>query len=399
MFRKAILITVIIFIWQCVTLAQVKIRLFSGRNTGSILFKVIKGRYRLVDFKGDTSVLDAGHLLLLTRFGGKVSVKKLEEKGWLCDSVSFEGVTGKDSFTLRINGNDPLRQNYTGSLECKSDLGTLLLVNDCDIETYVAGVVKAEGGSGKFPEYFKAQAVIARTFMYRNFKKHTSDGYNLCDNTHCQAYNGTASDSLINLAAAETNGQVILGPDTALIISAFHSNCGGETSPSEFVWVTSQPYLRKVNDPYCRSSQDATWQKSFSLDAWIACLKKNGFTGNITDINDFNYSQPDRTTDYHAGAFSVPLRQIRSDLNLRSTFFSVKVTGDSVILSGRGYGHGVGLCQEGAMTMASKGFGYRQIIDFYYTGVTVTDIKNAVDRSDAQSIKQGPAEDKDQHYK
>ena len=74
----------------------------------------------------------------------------------------------------------------------------------------------------------------------------------------------------------------------------------------------------------------------------------------------------------------MPLTTIRSDLNLRSTFFSVFVNGDSVILKGRGYGHGVGLCQEGAMEMASKGFSYRDIISFYYSGVIITDVKNAV---------------------
>jgi stage II sporulation protein D len=76
--------------------------------------------------------------------------------------------------------------------------------------------------------------------------------------------------------------------------------------------------------------------------------------------------------------FSIPLRTIRSDLNLKSTFFSVFTEGDSVILKGRGYGHGVGLCQEGAMVMASNGFKYRDIINFYYTGVIISDIKNAV---------------------
>ena len=69
---------------------------------------------------------------------------------------------------------------------------------------------------------------------------------------------------------------------------------------------------------------------------------------------------------------------MRLDLNLRSTFFSVFASGDSMILKGRGYGHGVGLCQEGAMVMASKGFSYREIINFYYSGVIISDIKNAV---------------------
>ena len=64
-------------------------------------------------------------------------------------------------------------------------------------------------------------------------------------------------------------------------------------------------------------------------------------------------------------------------MNLRSSFFSVVSLGDSIVLNGRGYGHGVGLCQEGAMVMAGKGFDFRQIIDFYYSEVITTDIKHA----------------------
>ena len=74
----------------------------------------------------------------------------------------------------------------------------------------------------------------------------------------------------------------------------------------------------------------------------------------------------------------MPLQTLRSDLNLKSTFFSVVVDGDSMILKGKGYGHGVGLCQEGAMVMALKGFRYKDIINFYYSRVIISDIKNAV---------------------
>jgi stage II sporulation protein D len=257
-------------------------------------------------------------------------------------------------------------------------LGTLLLINICDIESYIAGVVKSEGGSGKNPEYFKTQAVIARTYMFRYLDKHAADHYNLCDNTHCQAFNGISDDSLITMAALETKGEVIFSPDTLPIISAFHSNCGGETSPSEDVWLAPQPYLRKVKDPHCLASRNARWNKSMGLEEWIAYLKKSGFTGSKSNPLLLNFSQITRSTEYKAGSFSMPLRQIRHDLDLRSTFFSVAVAGDSVLFKGRGYGHGVGLCQEGAMSMAAKGFNYRQIIEFYYTDVHIAEIRKIV---------------------
>jgi stage II sporulation protein D len=167
---------------------------------------------------------------------------------------------------------------------------------------------------------------------------------------------------------------VILAPDSSLIISAFHSNCGGETAASEDVWLTPQQYLKKVTDPFCTSSRNSKWEVSMSIDQWKEYLKKTGYPGIFNNDVSLNYSQITRSNVYKTGDFSVPLRQIRTDLNLRSTFFSVAVSGDSVVLRGRGYGHGVGLCQEGAMVMASKGFDYRQILSFYYTGVRVADI-------------------------
>ena len=91
------------------------------------------------------------------------------------------------------------------------------MINICDVERYIAGVVKAEGGSGKNNEYFKTQAVIARTYMYRYIDKHLSDGYNVCDNTHCQAFNGSSTRFIINRAAMETKGLVILDQDSTLL--------------------------------------------------------------------------------------------------------------------------------------------------------------------------------------
>jgi stage II sporulation protein D len=187
-----------------------------------------------------------------------------------------------------------------------------------------------------------------------------------------------SDDTLLNKAAMETMGLVILNRDSTLIISAFHSNCGGQTSSSDDVWLAGQSYLKSVVDPYCTSSRNASWQKSIPLTEWVKYIRKSGYLGKAEDPSVFNFKQESRLTDYNVRSFSLPLTTIRYDLNLRSTFFSVFVHNDSVILKGRGYGHGVGLCQEGAMEMAEKGFSYRQIVSFYYSGVFISDIKNAV---------------------
>ena len=367
-----------LIIFCSVASGQVKIRLFANLSPGSAVFSTIDGSYEMNPFNGEIITVSKGEPVILIKFNGKIAVKTRNEKGFICDSVLFTGKTGSDYFSLRINGGPLTKQYYSGDLQCFPDFGTLECINKTDIDKYIAGVVMAEGGAGKNLEFFKTQAIIARTYMYKNFDKHAQDKYNLCDNTHCQAFNGLSSDSLLNEAAIETRGLVILDKDSILIISAFHSNCGGETSSSEDVWLSGQPYLKSVSDPYCIRSRSAAWQKSYSLNDWLKYIRRSGFYGNIDDPSMLNFSQENRLSDYKTTSFSIPLRTMRSDLNLRSTFFSVVTEGDSVILKGKGYGHGVGLCQEGAMAMAAKGFRYREIINFYYTGVIISDIKNAV---------------------
>ena len=378
MHRRLILILLFDVLFALFAQGQVRIRLFSSQTPETALFSVTGGRYELITYNGRSIIVGKNEPVLITRYKGKLAIKARRIKGFTCDSLNLIGKTGNDFFSLRINDGTPVRQFYSGDFQCYPDLGTLVMVNNSGVESYIAGVVKAEGGSGRNREYFKTQAILARTYMYKYFDKHLTDRYNVCDNTHCQAFNGLSRDSVINRAALETKGQVILDRDSMLVISAFHSNCGGETSAPEDVWLTSLPYLKKVSDPYCLSSRNASWKKSLSLSAWVALLKKAGFEGETDNPAAFNFSQRSRQSNYNTGSFAVPLMTIRSDLNLRSTFFSVIAHGDSVILKGRGYGHGVGLCQEGAMTMAEEGHTYRQIIDFYYSDIIITDIKNAV---------------------
>jgi stage II sporulation protein D len=378
MIRLKILFVLLLTVLSIGVSAQVKIRLFSNQSPESAVFSVKEGEYELNLFNGEILTVTRGEPVIVMKYNGKLAVKKRNEASFVCDSLIFAGRTGNDSFSLRINGGSNMKQNYSGDFQCFPDLGTLVFINISDVEKYISGVVMAEGGPGKNLEYFKTQAIIARTYMYKYFDKHLSDRYNVCDNTHCQAFNGLSSDTLLNKAVLETSGLVILDKDSILIISAFHSNCGGETSSSDDVWLSEQPYLKSVSDPYCLTSRNATWVKSISMDQWVSYLRKSGYNGKVDDVTVFNFSQKSRLPDYQAGSFTMPLRNIRSDLNLRSSFFSVFARGDSIMLKGRGYGHGVGLCQEGAMMMAVKGFNYREIINFYYSGVTITDIKNAV---------------------
>jgi stage II sporulation protein D len=377
MFRKLLIIQFLLILISGFVSGQVRVRIFADQKPSSAVFAVIRGKYELDVYDGKSVPVSGNETVILAMYNDKIAVKTRNSKSFMCDSLTLKGLTGDDKFSFRINGGSQIRQNYGGDLQCLSDLGVLVLINNCDIEQYIAGVVRTEGGPGKNIEFLKSQAVLARTYMYEHLDRHTIDRYNLCDNTHCQAFNGITDDSLINKAALETRGLVILDRDSTMVISAFHSNCGGETSISEDVWLSGHSYFKKTIDPYCVNSHNATWKKSIPLSEWEAYLKNSGFVANGKTPNSYNFSQISRQNDYKIDSFSLPFRQIRNDFNLRSSFFSVLREGDSIIFKGRGYGHGVGLCQEGAMVMAARGFKYDVIIKFYYSGVTIADIKNS----------------------
>ena len=357
--------------------AQVKVRLSTSAQPLSALFTVTKGDFNVGLYPGSPSVLNQGDEFLVVRYGEKIIFKRKDQEALILDSVLVADNENSGNFKLKCTGKANTERVYNGNLAIRSDLGALIIVNTCNIDTYVAGVVLAEAGAGRSLEFYKAQAVIVRTYMYKHIGKHAADGFNLCDDTHCQVYNGIINNALIARASAETADEVIVGPDSALIISAFHSNCGGETAPSETVWLSPLPYLVKVTDPYCTSSRNSKWTRIIPMTEWDRMLIKY-IPGGVTDKSLLNFSQPGRTVSYKAGNTSIPVNEIRDFFRLRSTFFSVEITGDTVMLAGKGYGHGVGMCQEGAIEMALKGFSYTDIIKFYFPGVRLVKYAEAL---------------------
>lgn len=367
----------------CLLSSQIRVRVLTDNNPDYLFFTVLSGNFIIDKYDNNPVSLSTGEVVVLARYQNKVVVKRRHSPFFTADSIYIKSAGGEDRFSLRTEDKTSLIRIYSGDLQCIPDMGSMLFINVCDIESYIGGVVRAEGGNGKKEEYFKTQAIIARTYTYRHLNRHILDRYNLCDDTHCQVFNGIVIDSLITKAVDQTRDLVIVTSDSSLIISAFHSNCGGETSPSEYAWPSKQPYLVRVIDPFCLKSRNASWEKAVPLKVWTDLLVKNGFSEGADSITHFDFNQPSRVQDYVAGSFRLPFSKIRTDLDLRSAWFSVKAEDDSIRLTGRGYGHGVGLCQEGAIVMAAKGFVYEDIIRFYYPGVKIINIVNAK-RSDEE---------------
>ena len=336
-------------------------------------------------YNGALTVWADGDVVYTIDAGRAVYVNLRDGKIWLSDSQrtvgTFEQITvqGADSATVvRLRPVSPQAEarNYEESVSMSVDVNRILLINRIDEERYIAGVIEAETGQGRAREFYKAKAIICRTYLYGNIDKHENEGFHLCDGVHCQAYKGQCrSHNTILPAVAATKDVVIINrKDSKLILAAYHANCGGETESAQNAWHNHQPYLTPVNDPYCTSLPNAVWKKTISLDEWINYLMKNGFKLNPNVAVDFSFQQQNRVTDYRVNNFTLPVRQIRNDWQLKSTYFSVSVEEGSVVLRGRGYGHGVGLCQEGAMEMGRRGFKYNEIINFYYRNVHLVSV-------------------------
>ncbi len=256
--------------------------------------------------------------------------------------------------------------------------GSLFFLNIVDFDNYVCGVVESESGYQATKEFYKTQAILCRTFALENIGKHYAEGFHLCDGVHCQVYKGNnyslSYHSIIAEAVIETHDMIIIDSSNMVITAAFHANCGGQTANSEDVWGKAKTYLRSVNDPYCQYQRNTTWEKSISLNEWNQFLSAN--YPQLLHINqNWNFGQSTRKGYFKVKNDSIWLRKVREVFQLRSTYFSIIHNGDSLTFKGKGFGHGVGLCQDGAIQMAKRGFKADDIIKFYYKGVRIVSFK------------------------
>ena len=176
-----------------------------------------------------------------------------------------------------------------------------------------------------------------------------------------------------------TKGIIMLDQNYQLASGFFFANCGGQTSESDFVWNVAVPYCRSVKDTFCIHSKQANWVKRIPKIKWENYLTKQfGFPVNDSIYGPMIYyfNQPIRAAFYMDPRFGIPLRDLRVEFDLKSTWFSCQLEGTEIVLTGKGFGHGVGLCQEGAMRMANLGYDYRQILNFYFTDVELFNYYN-----------------------
>jgi len=356
----------------------INIGIYHNSKITSFTFHPIEGSYSVFTEHGKLLELDNSELLELQFSNNGVSIKSIDQDYGIFKKVRFIGKAWENSFKVKPN-NSKKNKIYEDNLFVTPHnyYNYFQLINNIEINNYVAGVVESEVGRSPPPEYFKLQAIICRTYALKNIKRHQAEGFSLCDKVHCQAYNKKPTSELINKAALETNNTVIVDSDIDLIVATFYSNCGGETAKSEEVWREKLYYLRTVKDTFCLHENNAVWEKEISKEKWINYLINNGFPkGSIQHECDIEYFQNCREQFFENQNMQIPFTKIRSDFHLKSAQFDVIPNGEYVTLKGKGFGHGVGLCQEGAMEMAKRGYTYGQILHFYYKNVHMINLES-----------------------
>ena len=351
---------------------RVKIRLFSNNNIEALYVSFDLGLYDL--YASDT-------LLLEKSLGEGMTVELLPSASNVKVSVNgyeygvFKQVTLRATDTaciLCLNPKGVKQRTYEGNLVISAyDARNLRIINDVDFETYLAGVVQSEI-YGQQSDIFRIQATISRTWALRNMGKHKTDGFNFCDYVHCQAYQNRCVRPDIMLGTMQSSGETIVDADGKLIDTPFHSNSGGETANSEDVWRSALPYLRSVQDTFSFRMRQSNWTKVIPKDKWLNYFAKTHKL-NTQDPDVRNTLLTFEQQHRKAKILGVPLTRVRTDFKLKSTFFTVTTDDKSgdVILKGHGYGHGVGLSQEGTIRMVSLGISYDSIIRHYYTGASI----------------------------
>ncbi len=380
MLARTITILCAVLTFSSLFAEEVRIGIFRYYSTKSFQVSIDYGKYQVYADSIRCQDMREGISYQVYYSNNKLKLMRGSSVVGLFDTIRIERVNEAASFRVKLTSPSKKERKYKGNLFLRANGSSIDLINEVDISDYLAGVIESEGGGGRHLEYYKVQAILSRTYVKRNYRRHREEGFQLCDRVHCQAYHHmllrTAS---IMDGVKQTDDEVMVDSNFYLAQGYFHANCGGQTSESHYVWNKSVSYLWSVKDTFCTKTHQATWTKKISKSSWRSFLvSQYGFPVNdsIYGKQLYNYSPKEREAFYVDQRLGIPLRDLRQKFRLKSTYFAVKPDGDYVILNGRGFGHGIGLCQEGAMNMAKAGYSYKQILKFYFQGILIGKYKD-----------------------
>jgi stage II sporulation protein D len=314
---------------------NVRVRLFSVEQPSRIL---------LTTGNGQTLFLDARENTTSFRSGGPVTIER--------------------------GSGDAVRLKYPVEVSARN--GTLVIITELPLNDYVAAVLAGESLSFRSEESLKAMAVAARTYAVHFLNRHGAEGFDFCDTTHCQDFRVTAvTDRLRNATGSTTNE--VLRYQGQPIPAYYHQNCGGVTEPRA-------PYLRQMNDSFCTSRALSRWSTELMVSELQSVLRLSDVYGiEVTERTSSGRARRLRisaseTRVMEAEAFRLAIGRTLGWNKIPSDLYDVRRSGDRFVFDGRGAGHGIGLCQDGAAAMGEQGRNYKEILAYYYPNTSIASI-------------------------
>lgn len=263
--------------------------------------------------------------------------------------------------------------------------GGLAVVNHVDVEEYVKGVVPAEMNAAWHPEALKVQAIVARTYVLYQRQANREREYDVVASTLDQVYRGRQGVDRRVQDAVESTKSLALTYQNEPILAAFSSTAAGPTEDAMNVWSKDLPYLKGVECPFDANSPYYQWRAEFKLQDLEDKLGRQGLAiGTIANLTPLAYSAAGRVAKLRILHSQGELLLRGEDLRrlvgygvIQSTQFEVESIGKTVVLSGRGAGHAVGLCQWGAKEMADLGYRFDTILRYYFPGTELKTVRAA----------------------
>jgi stage II sporulation protein D len=274
-------------------------------------------------------------------------------------------------------------------LEIRAHGNSLQVTLSMPLEQYVAAVLAAESGNQQPDQSLQAMAIAARTFAVHFRGRHKTERLDFCDTTHCQDFRLSAVNDRIRAAVEATEGE-LLWYEGRPAATYYHQNCGGNTADVVDVWAGQKlPYLRDHLDPYCSRSNGGEWHSTIRKTDLQQALSSSGLqvprewktlqvasrkpTGRVRKVQFAGGADSNQTVSptISASSFRFAVNRALGWNQIRSDLYDLRDAGDQIVFTGRGSGHGVGLCQTGATEMGKQGKTYREILAFYYPGTSL----------------------------
>ncbi len=334
----------------------------------------VRGAYEIIDLN-DGEIIQTGRRLKRSQVKRHTSGLTIGKQLFMTGKLRI--ITQKD-ITIYSKRK---RKQYRGALDIRVQPdGKLLAINRLDVESYVRGVLYHEI-SDRWPmEATKAQAVATRTYALYKMEESRGKLFDVTSDIYSQVYGGKSAERFrTDIAANYTEGEVMIYQGK-IIPAFFHSNSGGHTEDANQVWGINSPPLRGVESPFSRGMPHYTWTRNYQSREIQQKLNDGGISvGMIKDIKVAERTASGRVRDLIIEArdgkktriSGKKFRDVVGPNLIKSNMYEVRMKGYYFDLVGRGWGHGVGMCQWGAHSMARKRYNYEEILNYYYPGMEI----------------------------